>query len=207
MNVLVSVTLEELKELADNLRPYMADAMNIEVAPWIRDYVVDMEDLYTDLSLERIENRSTGIKTIVVENYRELFLNENDMSKPKTEIPELEPDNELIKPKKEKMIGQNKGRGKSAGLNLKRKERGKETTTQCRPSKKILAKGDPGTGTTTFCKKVACDWAKGIFTAYSIVFFVFLKLVNPGDAIENIIIQQMPVFQGLNISPRELKSI
>ena len=27
--------------------------MKIEVAPWIRDYVVDMEELYTELKLDK----------------------------------------------------------------------------------------------------------------------------------------------------------
>ena len=41
----------------------------------------------------------------------------------------------------------------------------------------------------------------------SIVFFVFLKLVRPGDAIENIIIDQNPSLEGLCISRQKLENI
>ena len=72
---------------------------------------------------------------------------------------------------------------------------------------KILCKGDPGMGKTTWGKKIGWDWAKGIFTTYSIVFFLFLKLIRPGVAIENVIIDQMPNLEGLNMKPEKLKSI
>ena len=62
-------------------------------------------------------------------------------------------------------------------------------------------------GKTTLVKKVTFDWAKGIFNAVSIVFFVSLKLVNPGDAIENVIIDQTPVLQGLNVIGSKIKTI
>ena len=62
-------------------------------------------------------------------------------------------------------------------------------------------------GKTTLVKKVAWDWAKGIFTAVSIVFFVFLKLVNPGDTIENVIIDQTPVLEGLDVTGAKVKHI
>ena len=47
------VTENELQVLAQSIRPFMERAIKIEVAPWIRDYVVDMEELYTELSLEK----------------------------------------------------------------------------------------------------------------------------------------------------------
>ena len=72
---------------------------------------------------------------------------------------------------------------------------------------KILAKGDPGMGKTTWCKKVAYDWVKGLFQTFSIVFFVFLKLVKLGAAIENIIIEQNPYMKGLKITKRKLESV
>ena len=71
----------------------------------------------------------------------------------------------------------------------------------------ILAIGDPGIGKSIFAKKVAWDWAKGVFTAYSIVFFVDLKHMRPGDAIENVIIQQMPHLEALHLSPKKLQSL
>ena len=73
--------------------------------------------------------------------------------------------------------------------------------------KKILCKGNPGMGKTTWGKKIGWDWATGIFTTYSIVFFVFLKLVRPGMPIENVIIHQTPKLEDLSLKPEKLKSI
>ena len=74
-------------------------------------------------------------------------------------------------------------------------------------AKKILFKGDPGTGKTTFSRKVAWDWATGLFTAVSVIFFVTMKLAKPGETIENIIIQQTPTLQALNIEQKRLRSV
>ena len=57
-------------------------------------------------------------------------------------------------------------------------------------SKKILAKGEAGTGKNSLSKKIAYDWGKDVFTAVSVVFLVSLTLIRPGEIIENIIIQQ-----------------
>ena len=62
-------------------------------------------------------------------------------------------------------------------------------------------------GKSTLTKKIAWDWAKGFFTDYSIVFFVFLKLVKSGDVIENMIIKQMPMQEGLNVTHTKLQNI
>ena len=68
-----TVTLNELQTIADNLRPYTADAMTIEVAPWIQDYVVDMDDLYTELALEKIHNKVAWQDVKELNHYAELF--------------------------------------------------------------------------------------------------------------------------------------
>ena len=73
--------------------------------------------------------------------------------------------------------------------------------------KKILAKGDPGTGKSTLGRKIAYDWAKGVFTAMSVVFFVSMKLIRPGQTIENIIIEQTPTVEALEIDESKLKDI
>ena len=46
-----------------------------------------------------------------------------------------------------------------------------------------------------------------LFTKFSIVFFLCLKLVRPGDAIENIILQQTPPLEGMNVTQNKLKKI
>ena len=122
--------------------------MKIEPFPWLRDYYIDMNKLYTELILEKIENDLLLVQRFTLKDYKEMF----DF-----------------------------------------KERNK-----------ILIKGDPGMGKTTLLKKVGWDWAKGVFKLYSIVFFVFLKFVQPGESIENIIIKQNPELEGLDVSPEKL---
>ena len=72
---------------------------------------------------------------------------------------------------------------------------------------KILIKGNPGIGKTTLGKKVGWDWAKGVFNMFSMVFFIFLKFVNPGETIENIILKQNPELEGLGVSAEKLRGI
>ena len=79
--------------------------------------------------------------------------------------------------------------------------------TKSELSIKVVAQGDPGMGKTTLVKKIAWDWATGSFTRFSIVFLVFLKLVSPGDAIENVIIQQMPRLEGMGVTPGKILQI
>ena len=123
---------------------------------------MDIEKIYTELSLEKIENQPTGPEGKRIDDYKELFAERNVT---------------------------------------------KETKTIEFPAKKILMKADPGMGKTTHGKKMAYDWAKGVFTAVSVVFFVSMKLVRPGDAIENIIIQQTPVVEGLSMTPVKVKAM
>ena len=167
--MLVSVTEEEFLTLAENLRPDTEEAMKIEVAPWIKDYITDMDDLYSELSLEKLNDKACGQHREELNSYQELF-------------PLQEP--ETGECQQQRLLGKIRRRGR-----------------------KILFKGEPGMGKSTLVKKVAWDWAKGIFTAVSIVFFVFLKLVNPGDAIENVIIDQTPVLEGLDVTGSKVKQI
>ena len=39
------VTLEDFLTLAEDLRPHTELAMKIEVAPWIKEYVTEMDEL------------------------------------------------------------------------------------------------------------------------------------------------------------------
>ena len=50
---------------------------------------------------------------------------------------------------------------------------------------KILLVSDPHYGKTSIAKKINWDWARGIFTKFTVVFLVLLKLVRPGDTLEN----------------------
>ena len=150
----LSVSVEEFLDLAENLRPWTERAMKIEVAPWIKDYLVEMEELYCELILEEVAYKLSKMKMkrTIVENYQVLFARH-------TKVPN-----------------------------------------------KILAKGDPGMGKTTWSKKIAYDWAKKKFNNVSIVLLVYLKLVNPDDSLENAMIEQIPELEGLRVSPSKLES-
>ena len=132
------------------MRPYTEKAMKIEPAPWIKDYMVDMDNLYTELILEKLENMPYGQVGRKLENYKVMFASHKPGMLKYLDITYYYP-------------------------NLS-------------PKVKILAKGDPGIWKTSLVRKIAWDWAKGIFTKVLIVFFVFLKLVKPEDTIENAII-------------------
>ena len=175
-----------MTSLAEELRPYTADAMKIEVAPWIRDYVVDMEDLYSELKLEKLHNKPFGISEEPLNDYKELFVKSEQ---------ELE------------LTCFTKGSVTSKFPSKQVKFCHKATQARRARGKKVLVKGKPGIGKTTLLKKIGWDWANGVFWTYAIVFFVFLKLVKPGDAIENVIIDQMPELEGMNVSPRRLREI
>ena len=174
------VTLEELLDIADAIRPYMERAMKIEVAPWIKDYVVNMEELYTDLVLEKIDNMPFGQQTGILSDYRELFKKDivNDTLQGPTATKRLRVDDPNMASKYNKPVAH-----------------------------KIVIKGDPGMGKTTLCKKIAWDWARNYFMMFPMVFFVYLKLVKRQDVIENIIIEQSPFIKGLNITEGKIGSI
>ena len=143
--------------------------MKLEPAPWIKDYLVDMDNLYTELILEKLENMPYGQVGRKLENYKVMFASHKPGMLEYLDIKYYYP-------------------------NLS-------------PKVKILAKGDPGIGKTSLVKKIAWDWAKGIFTKVSIVFFVFLKLVKPEDTIENAIIMQTPELEGMRVTKELLSGI
>ena len=125
--------------------------MKIEPFPWLRDYYIDMNKLYTELILEKIENELLGEKKVILQGYEEIF--------------------------------KSKGRDK------------------------ILIKGDPGMGKTTLGRKIGWDWVKGLFKIFSLVFDVFLKLVQPGEPIEDVILKQNPELEGLGVTVEKLRGI
>ena len=236
--------------LAERIRPFTERAMKIEVAPWIQDYVVDMEELYTELALEKVHCSLQEEETNIVDDYRELFdkcaakrsISNTNLSTPEDEWEDnynfqydlrnsSGEDSKCLcfgksisrqiqrAKKKTKFSKKRKGNSfvsemlpetdvKTRQMKIKSKKAPlKVVSTQSDTGEKILAKGDPGMGKTTWSKKVAWDWAKGLFQTFSLVFFVFLKLVKPGSTIENIIIEQNLYMKGLKISDKRLENI
>ena len=143
--------------MAEDLRIPTADSMKMVPAPWIPNQVVDMDELYTELTLEKNDKKLFREERKKLENYRKLFAPPISGMLKYLDIRYYYPYPVI--------------------------------------SRKILLKGGPGMGKTSLLKKIAWDWAKRLFVKVSIVFFVFLKLVKPGDFIEDAIVQQTRKFQ------------
>ena len=70
------VSDEEFEDLSKELNEYTEDAMKIDHTPWIPDDLIQMEDLYTDLIIEKLENKPDRLVAVPLDNYQELFNNE-----------------------------------------------------------------------------------------------------------------------------------
>ena len=240
MLLLFTVSWQEVLDIADNLRPYTSEAMKIEVAPWIRDYVVDLEELYTQLTLEKIHNKIAGECTKTLKDYREVFdeilMTYKDTAEQKNDsVPDdfgrlydvavesvhegmvdesddfapygfvIDDTEKSVEPQKGKKVLMKGDLDDFTPDDFVIDDTEKSVEPQ--KGKKVLMKGDPGMGKTSLCKKIAWDWARRLFTAVSVTFLVLLKLVKPDDAIKNVIINQNPYIEGLNISKEKLQSI
>ena len=163
---------EEFARVAEEMKPYIEDAMKIEITPWAKGYSVHINDIYTELTLEKIDNHPTGPKHHRVERYTDIF---------------------------EDSILSGMGDGNESRQLVPQGRKQKEK------SKKILLKGDPMMGKSSFLKKVVWDLARATFVTFTVVFFVFLKLVKPGDAIENVIIDQNPWLEGMGLTTKRIE--
>ena len=67
------MTEAEFLDIAEKLKPHVERRMKIEPFPWLRDYYVDMNKLYTELTLERIENEVFGVQMLTLQGYEEMF--------------------------------------------------------------------------------------------------------------------------------------
>ena len=166
-------------KIAEELKPFTQETMKIDMAPWVKTYTeVDMEKLYTELTLEKVENEPSGTKSVPIQGYEELF----------------------------EQISQTRAHD-SSDLSNRDDSKSPQTRRGKKKCVKILCKGEPGMGKTTMMKKIGWDWAAGLFVRFSIVLFVFLKVVCPSDAIENVIIKQRPELEGMGVTPEKLRSI
>ena len=154
--------------------------MKIEPFPWFEGYLINMDELYTELTLEKVEKKLLGEERKKLRGYQEMFFETIALAM--------------------KLLGEKR----------RRLEGYQEMfhCNQSNPNnRKVLMKADPGMGKTTLGKKMTWDWAKGVFKEFSIIFFVSLKLVNPNDLIENAIILQNPELEGLGVSQEKLKAL
>ena len=72
-NLFYFITEAEFLAIAEKLKPHVERRMKIEPFPWLRDYYVDMNKLYTELILEKIENEVLGENTWPLKDYKEMF--------------------------------------------------------------------------------------------------------------------------------------
>ena len=92
---MIFLFLDELNEFIEELREYTEEAMKIEMAPWVQNYTLPMDELYTELTLEQIESKPTGPIPVKLESYTELFT-----EKVTTDQQQCHPDPNLEPPRK-----------------------------------------------------------------------------------------------------------
>ena len=148
----ILVTWEDFLHFACIVRPWTEKAMKIEVAPWIRDYVANMDELYTKLILEKIKNRQLNEEIIPLEDYVDLF-NDSDVEEilfqtfwTASENAESKRGLLPLKQDAERQVNRQKS--------LKKQQVFLDKAIQVDRGqvKKILGKGIPGVGKTTLLK-------------------------------------------------------
>ena len=195
-------TEEEFQSIASGLRNHYKKTMKTEMAPWAKAYTVDIKNMYTELTLDKIENQPSGPSHSKINDYKDLFTQNQDLTHEQSskgnklsKIPI--PSQPVKKSSQRELTGAKPASNKNSKTENKEKREGD----------RVFLKGEPGFGKTTLSRKISWDWAMRLFTKFSIVLFLCLKLVRPGDAIENIIIQQTPPLKGMNVTPIKLKKI
>ena len=78
--IFFSATDGEFATLADTLRPYTKQTMKMDVAPWIRDYSVDLDKLFTSLTYEVKENTPADARSSEMKGYQNIFESRNSQN-------------------------------------------------------------------------------------------------------------------------------
>ena len=162
---------------------------------------MDIEEAYTELVLEKTENKTHGETSVGIKDYKELF--KDKMGPSQIRSKKRQPSNIPVPAQKSPLVTKKKTKASEAGAS-KTKTRVKDKKA---PGKRTLVKGKPGNGKTTLSRKMAWDWAVGLFTKFAIVFLISLKLMRPGEAIENVIINQIHPLEGTGVTPKSLKRL
>ncbi len=150
------------------MKPEVEERMSrIQRIPWIPGDLLDTDNFFLPLQLNREEKLPYGITEIdAITHYNALF--------------EPQPDYDNTDSKRRKL-----------------------------QRKSILLKGGPGIGKSTIASRMAYEWAVSTWKMFSLVFFISMKVVNPGDPIENIIVNGnvTPSLYDAEYSPAEIKKI
>ena len=199
-----SISEKEIHTLTKELQEE-AKSMKMPMVRWAKGYHVKLDDVYTEPDLQIVDNQPHGPVFTAVSDYKTLFDNDNegicneenlDSNKNSSSNSAC---NDLVRDNKMN----SEGHCRRSSDDTSAKQAGLK---KVKPSK-ILLKADPGNGKTTFTNKVFLDWARGILAVFLIVFFVSMKLVKPGDVVENVIISQSPTLRRLKISKPKLQTI
>ena len=71
---------EEFLSIAEKLKPFTEEKMKMEPFPWFEGYLINMDELYTELSLEKVEMKLLGEERRKLGGYQEMF--DSSQSKP-----------------------------------------------------------------------------------------------------------------------------
>ena len=58
---------------AEKLKPFTIERMKIEPYPWLKGFRINMDELYTELILEKVERKLLGEETWTLRTYEDMF--------------------------------------------------------------------------------------------------------------------------------------
>ena len=64
---------EEFLSIAEKLKPFTEEKMKIEPFPWYEGYLINMDEMYTELTLEKVERQLLGEETWSLQTYEDMF--------------------------------------------------------------------------------------------------------------------------------------
>ena len=190
---------EDVGEVIEALKDHMKETTRLEMAPWAKGYTTRLNELSTELTVEQMQMdtdraRRRGFKgpkvKVALSTYSDIFY-----------VDHIE---HVKEPQKT-----NSGIWGWFYKSNEKPESRQVVTKRLKNVKgrKILIKGKPGVGKSSLSKKIAWDWARGVFTVFSIVFLVSLRLVKPDDPIEDIILSQYSILKSLNMTRPKIQKL
>ena len=71
---MLSIVEEEFLSIAEALKPFAKQKMKIEPFPWFEGHLINMDELYTELTLEKVERKLLGEETWSLQTYKDMFI-------------------------------------------------------------------------------------------------------------------------------------